>query len=88
MQAPVIAATSPAQISGFVTLCVLVVASVQYDDFCPRNPWISITVIAPSPTINPAIKRNSPSISSQGTGPAAAAEKAEKTVSIMILIPF
>jgi hypothetical protein len=44
-------------------------------------------VIAPSPTINPAIKRKTPSISSHGTG-VAVETKAEKTVSIIILLPF
>ena len=44
----------PIQIKGLVTLCVRVVASVQYADFRPRNPCRSITVTAPSPIIKPA----------------------------------
>jgi len=56
---PKTARAMPSQISGFVILCVRIVASFQYGDVRPKKPWRSITVTAPSPTTKPAIKRRS-----------------------------
>ncbi len=59
---PMITKNIPAHISGFVTLCVRVVASVQYADLRPKKPCKSITVTAPRPIIKPANKINKESV--------------------------
>ncbi len=51
---PIATSSIPIQMRGFVTLCVRIVASVQYEDLRPRKPCRSMTVTAPSPMINPA----------------------------------
>ena len=59
---PIMTRNIPAHIRGLVTLCVRVVASVQYADLRPKKPCKSITVTAPRPIIKPANKINKESV--------------------------
>ena len=51
---PMVIKKIPNQIKGLVTLCPEIVVLVQYPEFLPRNPSMSITVVLPSPKTKPA----------------------------------